>query len=69
MVVRVGVDYELNIVRPSRSSVRHVDLLSIAMVVRIGSIEHAEASGRSECHGRVGALKFLSYYLILSKDT
>ena len=24
---------------------------------------------RNRCHGRVGALKFLSYYLILSKDT
>ena len=48
VVVRVGVDEELNIVRPSGGRVGHVDFLSIAVMVRIGSIEHAEPSWRSE---------------------
>src|SRR6202012_3644329 len=48
VVMSVGVDDELDIVRPPRSSVWHVDLLPITMVVRIGSIEHAEPSWRSE---------------------
>ena len=48
VVVRGGVNNELDIVWPSRGGVGHIDLLPISVVVRIGSIEHTEPSWHSE---------------------
>ena len=42
MVVGGGVDNELNVVGPPESGIRHLDLLSVVMMVRDGSVKHAE---------------------------
>ena len=48
VVVGVGVNNELNVVRPSRGRVGHVDFLPVTVMVGVGSIEHAEPSWRSK---------------------
>ena len=42
MVVNSSVDYKLNVMGPSGSGIRHLNLLPVVMVVRNGSIEHTE---------------------------
>ena len=42
MVVSGSVNDELNVVRPSKSGIQHLDLLSVLVMIRDGSIEHAE---------------------------
>ena len=48
VVVGGSVDYELDIVRPTRSAVGHVNLLPIVVMVGDGSVEHAKALWCSE---------------------
>lgn len=42
MIVGGSVDYELNVMGPSRSGVWHLDLLPVVMVVRDGSVKHTK---------------------------
>ena len=48
VVVGVGVNDELDVMRPAGGRVGHVDFLPVTVMVGVGSIEHAESSGRSE---------------------
>ena len=48
VVMSVSVDEELDVMGPLGGRVGHVDLLSVTVMVGIGSIKHAKPSWRSE---------------------